>query len=302
MIFSELYSAYYNAVARIIRELIKGEKSEKRLSEIVSENAFAESMLTVLPSLKSEKWQLMKTDTTTPIKHNPTMPLTNIEKSWLKAVFLDPRVRIFGDYEELFPDTEPLFTPDDFVIYDRYSDGDDFTDKGYIERFRTILSAVKSKTPLDIRMYNRRGEEISVTILPEKLEYSEKDDKMRLIGIGKGNYDTINLARIISCKESETKDFLFPEKNESKSRTVTLRITDRRNALERCLLHFAHFEKRAEKIDDMHYMVHIVYDKDDETELVIRILGFGPMVEVTEPEHFRNLIIERLKRQMEFEL
>lgn len=302
MIFSELYSAYYNAVARIIRELIKGEKSEKRLSEIVSENAFAESMLTVLPSLKSEKWQLMKADMTTPIKHNPTMPLTNIEKSWLKAVFLDPRVRLFGNYEDLFPDTEPLFTPEDFVIYDRYSDGDDFTDKGYIERFRIILSAVKSRTPLDIRMYNRRGEEISVTILPEKLEYSEKDDKMRLIGIGKGNYDTINLARIISCKESENKELSFPEKNESKSRTVTLRITDRRNALERCLLHFAHFEKRAEKIDDMHYMVHIVYDKDDETELVIRILGFGPMVEVTEPEHFRNLIIERLKRQMEFEL
>ncbi len=302
MIFSELYSAYYNAVARIIRELIKGEKSEKRLSEIVSENAFAESMLTVLPSLKSEKWQLMKGDMTTPVKHSPTMPLTNIEKSWLKAVFLDPRVRLFGNYEDLFPDTEPLFTPEDFVIYDRYSDGDDFTDKGYTERFRIILSAVKSRTPLDIRMYNRRGEEISITILPEKLEYSEKDDKMRLIGIGKGNYDTINLARIISCKESESKELSFPEKNESKSRTVTLRITDRRNALERCLLHFAHFEKRAEKIDDMHYMVHIVYDKDDETELVIRILGFGPMVEVTEPEHFRNLIIERLKRQMEFEL
>lgn len=302
MIFSELYSAYYNAVAKIIAELIKGEKSEKRLSEIVSEKAFAESMLTVLPSLKSEKWQLMKGDMTTPIKHIPTMPLTNIEKSWLKAISLDPRIRLFGIYEDIFPDTEPLFTAEDYVIYDRYSDGDDFTDKEYIKRFRTILSAVKSKTPLDIRMYNRKGKEISVTMLPEKLEYSEKDDKMRLIGIGRGNYDTINLARIIDCKESKETDFLPDKKAESRNRTVTLRITDKRNALERCLLHFAHFEKRAEKIDDMHYMVHIVYDKDDETELVIRILGFGPMVEVTEPQHFRELIIERLKRQTEFNL
>ena len=302
MIFSELYSAYYNAVAKIIRELINGEKNENRLSEIVSEKAFGESMLTVLPSLKSEKWQLMKSNMTTPIKHSPTMPLTNIEKSWLKAVFMDPRIRLFGNYDNLFPDTKPLFTPDDYVIYDRYSDGDDFTDEGYIERFRTILSAVKSKTPLDIRMLNRKGDEISVTILPERLEYSEKDDKMRLIGIGKGNYDTINLARIISCKESKEKDFSFSKKEESKSRMVTLRITDRRNALERCLLHFAHFEKRAEKIDDMNYMVHIVYDKDDETELVIRILSFGPLVEVTEPQHFRELIIERLKRQAEFNL
>ena len=44
-------------------------------------------------------------------------------------------------------------------------------------------------------------------------------------------------------------------------------------------------------------MVHIKYDKDDETELVIRVLGFGPMVEVIEPDGFRNLIIERLKKQ-----
>ena len=81
-----------------------------------------------------------------------------------------------------------------------------------------------------------------------------------------------------------------------------LRISDERNALERVLLHFAHFEKRAERIDENHYLVHIKYNKSDETEMVIRILSFGPMVEVVESQEFKNLIIARLKSQKSCEL
>ena len=39
------------------------------------------------------------------------------------------------------------------------------------------------------------------------------------------------------------------------------------------------------------------YQRDDVSELVIRVLSFGPLVEVVEPESFRALIIEKLKRQ-----
>ena len=37
--------------------------------------------------------------------------------------------------------------------------------------------------------------------------------------------------------------------------------------------------------------------KDDETEIVIRVLSFGPMIKVIAPEHFENLIKERLIKQ-----
>ncbi len=43
------------------------------------------------------------------------------------------------------------------------------------------------------------------------------------------------------------------------------------------------------------------YDKDDETEMVIRILSFGPMIKVVQPEHFINLIKERLRKQKSWE-
>lgn len=97
MIFSELYSAYYNTVAAIISGILDGEHSEKELQKIVADRAFGESVLTIMPSLKNEKWQLVHPDMSTSFEHKPTMPLTTLQKQWLKAISLDPRVR--GDDE-----------------------------------------------------------------------------------------------------------------------------------------------------------------------------------------------------------
>ena len=126
MIFSELYSAYYNTVAAILSKIADGERSERGLQKIVTEKAFGESVLTIMPSLKNEKWQLLHSDMTTPLEHKPTMPLTTLQKQWLKAISLDPRIKLFGVEFPDLDDVEPLFTSADYHIYDRYSDGDPF--------------------------------------------------------------------------------------------------------------------------------------------------------------------------------
>lgn len=296
MIFSELYSAYYNAIAEIISVVIQGETDERVLNKTIMQHAFSESILTILPSLKSEKWQLLKSDMTTPIKNTPTMPLTILEKRWLKAISLDPRIRLFDLSFDGLENIDPLFTPEDYVVYDKYADGDPYFDEGYVMRFRIILEALREKHPLKIEMVNRKGDLITMNVLPIRLEYSEKDDKFRLLTSGCRYGNTVNLARIVSCKKY--KGSFAPSKELPLSiRSVTLKICDERNALERCMLHFAHFEKQAERIDEKHYLVHIRYDKNDETEMVIRILGFGPLIEVIKPESFRNLIVERLIKQ-----
>lgn len=63
--------------------------------------------------------------------------------------------------------------------------------------------------------------------------------------------------------------------------------------------HFAHLEKEAEKIGRDRYRIRLRYWQSDETELVIRILGFGPVIKVLEPESFAELIRERLRKQIE---
>ena len=78
-----------------------------------------------------------------------------------------------------------------------------------------------------------------------------------------------------------------------------MEIYDDRKALERVMLAFAHFEKSAVQIDENTYRLSLNYDSFDETELVIRVLSFGPMVKVLEPASFVNLVRERIDRQME---
>jgi len=296
MIFNELYSVYYNTVARIINEIINGNTDEKALQDIVCKNAFGESITTILPSLKSGKWQLITPEFTTPLTHKPTMPLTNIQKKWVKAISLDERIKLFGINFDFLDDVEPLFTSDDYFVYDKYSDGDNYSDEGYVKRFQTILSAIKDGCALKVKHVNRRNNTVSATVLPLRLEYSEKDDKFRLISTGSRYSTVLNLAKIVSC-EKVNSGFTYSIPKQAEKETLVLKIYNKRNALERCMLHFAHFEKWAEKIDKEHYTAHIKYDKNDETELVIRVLSFGPMIEVIEPQDFRNLIIDRLKKQ-----
>lgn len=297
MIFSELYSAYYNAVAAIISGILDGEHSERKLQKIVADRAFGESVLTILPALKGGKWQLVHPDMTTALAHKPTMPLTTLQKQWLKAISLDPRVRLFGVPFPELDDTEPLFTPADYCVYDKYGDGDPFEDAAYIRRFQVISEAIRKGKQLKIEMVNRRGNTMFVRCRPVRLEYSEKDDKFRLITAGWRAGSTINLARIRSCVPWTGDLPAVGAEPAVVYDTIAVKVCDERNALERFLLHFAHFEKQAEKLDKKHYLVKIRFAHDDEPEMVIRILSFGPMVEVTEPESFRKLLIEKLKKQ-----
>lgn len=200
-------------------------------------------------------------------------------------------------------DVQPLFTFDDIYIFDRYADGDPFGDETYIQTFRLILNAVKNRRPLRIDVENQRGTRTRVNVLPEYLEYSEKDDKFRLITSGCRYGQIINLGRILSCEPLE-ENFRGYQKKPAMAadKSIVIELYDGRNALERVLLHFAHFEKEAQRLDEKHYRVTIRYQRDDETELVIRVLSFGPFIRVTEPECFMALIKKRLEMQKSCEL
>lgn len=296
MIFSELYSAYYTAVSHILDIAIQENATEQDIREKVLESAFSESALTILPSLKSGKWQLLRSDLSTPLKHMPTMPLTNLQKQWLKAISLDPRIRLFGiEFPEL-EGVEPLFTPDDYRIYDKYSNGDPFESEAYIRKFRLILHAIKTGRPLLIVFTSRYGRQNRVRLIPQRLEYSEKDDKFRLIATG-CKFGQFNLAKIQACEyyDGGGKWEQIPKLDEL--RTVSFELSDERNALERVLMHFAHLEKQVERIDGKHYRVTVKYHLNDETEILIRILSFGPFLKVTEPAEFVEQVKERLIAQ-----
>ncbi|MBO4474942.1 MAG: WYL domain-containing protein [Clostridiales bacterium] len=305
MIFSELYSAYYNAVACILREAVRGPVTPEKMRKIIAENAFDESVLTILPALSEGRWPLLRKDGTTTVRHAPTMPLTALQKQWLNTIFQDPRMRLFLEEGAAivppFPEEKVLLTRENYYIYDAYADGDPYDDENYRRNFRTVLRAIKEKQALRIRMINRHGNPMTVSMIPGYLEYSEKDDKFRVYGSSRRRDDIVNLARVESVEIVPAEECMKKGTPRAGNKAkVEFLLLDERKALERVMLHFAHFEKTAERIDGKNYRVTIFYDGYDETEMVIRILSFGPLLKVVEPARFVELVRARLRSQLFF--
>ena len=300
MLFSEVYGSYYKAVSSVLEYAVEGNLTGRKLTQIVQQEAFGESTLTIPGAMKDGSWALLDRDYNTPIRNKPTKPMTLLQKQWLKALLSDPRIKLFIPDTTGLEDIEPLYDQDTFVYFDRYEDGDPFNDEKYIEHFRTILSAMKEKRKIRIRFQGHRDSRHVWICIPYHLEYSPKDDKFRLITAYEGHLLTINIGRIQSVKMKE-------EYSEEESRPAVLReksmvleLTDDRNALERAMLHFSDLEKETVKIDRKHYRITIWYKKDDETEILIRILSFGPVLKVVEPASLVNQIVQRLDRQLQY--
>ena len=300
MLFSEVYGSYYKAVASVLECAVEGKLTGRKLTQIVQQKAFGESTLTIPEAMKDGNWALLDRDYSTPIRNKPTKPMTLLQKQWLKALLSDPRIKLFNPDTTGLEDVEPLYDQGAFVYFDRYEDGDPFNDEKYIEHFRTILSAMKQKRKIRVSFLGHRENRHVWICIPYHLEYSSKDDKFRLITSYDGNLLTINIGRIQSVKmmEEYSEEEFQPAALREKS--LVLELTDDRNALERAMLHFSDLEKETVKIDRKHYRITIWYKKDDETEILIRILSFGPVLKVVEPASLVNQIVQRLDRQLQY--
>ncbi len=318
-LFSEVYSCYYTVVNKILNEAIKKELSKKDINEIIDENAFKESALYILPKLISGEWNLLNNSNdkyTSKLSSNVRLPITTIEKAWLKSLLLDNRIGLFLSQQaittlkEYLKDVTPIFNEEDFYYYDTFSDGDDYRNEEYVKNFRIILDALKDKKLLEISIESKKGRRTTGIYIPCKIEYSSKDDKFRVyVARIQHNkivtYATINVSRITNiqlssaCFSGEINFEEHIEKNKCKE-PVVIEISKERNALERCMLNFASYEKRTEYDETTDkYICYIYYNKKDETELLIRILSFGPVIRVLGSASFLDLVKERVKRQSE---
>ena len=297
MLFHEIYSSYYNAVARILKRAVSEPVTGKDIYDIVRREAFSESIVSIPEALQNESWPLLTRDGKTPLCHAPAMPLTTLQKRWLKSLLEDPRIGLFSPSGEGLENVEALYSPDTFVYFDRYEDGDPYEDPKYQERFQTILRALREKRKVWVRFVGNRGKEHCWTCIPQRLEYSPKDDKFRVVILTKRDTISLNLKRIIQCeiRGPYREDEYVPK--ERCKRTLVFEITDKRNALERAMLHFSPLEKEVRRLDAEHYHVTLRYYAEDETELLIRILSFGPLLKVIAPDSFVEQIKNRIQKQ-----
>lgn len=303
-IFSEVYGTYYNIVAKILGQAVSGGLTLEELKRIVYKEGYEESALNVLPALEDESWMLLTKELKTPLKHKPSMPLTMLQKKWLKAILLDERVRLFftdaelADEDKALQEVEPLYRPEQFVFFDRFVDGDDYKNGRYRENFQQIMQALKERVAIDASYRTNKDKVIVWTnLVPMTLEYSAKDDKFRLQCMAGSRYVTLNLGKIITVELGEPLEEELPLHDAPQEKLV-LELVDERHTMMRALMHFSDLAKETEKLDDTHYLLTVYYDKSDETEMVYRVLSFGPTMKVKEPEGFVELIKDRLREQL----
>lgn len=315
-IFSEIYGKYF----RIATEVLSKRKiSESQIYNIIEKEGFRDSLLflpqKIIPQKDGKDWGLLKKDEdgrlSPVLKNSPVEILTKIQKMWLKSKLADPKTKLFLDEEgmeklaEKLEEVEPLYRKEDFRFTDIFADGDDFDDSRYKRHFRIILAAIKDREVLTVGFTSGHGERICAKYLPIKFEYSQKNDKLRVLcySVKKGRTRgeaTLNIGRIEEIEKTGIFINDIDRKRRSGRESVTVKVSTGRNAVERFMTEFAGYEKETERdIETGKCVVKLFYDKQDETELLIGLLSFGPVIEIMEPEGFRAQAAERVRREFE---
>lgn len=316
-LFSEIYSCYY----QVLRHLLcrQDPANLEDIRQQIHEEGFEESLLSIIPKLENGSWNLFEKKGELFIsKLSPSFvtPLSSLEKSYLKALLSDPRIGLFLDegqrdtLDTMLDSVPPLFHQEQFYYYDQFADGDPYDDREYQKNFRTLLQAQKKRQYVDLDYNSPAGRRVHHYYVPARLEYSVKNDKFRLLALkqskrGRRKLEILNLSRIQNVLPTE-KTLSSPlDLNEIIRSTyykepLRLHIINRRNALERAMLHFANYEKNTRKIDQDTYECLIYYNQSMETELLIEVMSFGPMLKVLGNKRFLESLKTRLRKQMAF--
>ncbi len=327
-LFSEVYNRYFLVVRQILEAADKAPVTEKEMAAMAAEYGYEETVLFVVPKLLSGEWDLLtkrgrddsseENGFSSKVGTLKPLPLTKLQKSWIRTMMADPKFRLFFSndacerLERVVGDAEPLFDWGDFLWFDRYLDRDPVESDMYRRHFQIILEAIHSRRVLEIEYYSAKDRFSSHRYLPYRIEYSPKTDKFRLLAVmvrkGRMVSETLilNISRIMRIRATALlmPEFFPGEADVEPSvcqEPVLLEISGERNGLERTMLHFACYRKQTEKLGDSgKYLCKIFYRREMETELLIQILSFGPVVKVLGPEPFLEQVRERVRRQKEW--
>lgn len=356
-LFEEIYGCYYQITARILAEAFVHPVTAGRMREMALRYGYQESGSAVADRLTGGQWPFLQPTeedaeengngsqsrrkiTYRPILRNAgflqpgALPLTKLQKAWLRALLSDRRIGLFLTDEEIhllsqwLEKEEALYHQEDFYYYDQYLDGDGYEDGRYRENFRYILQAMETKQPLQVVYESRMGQIWEGYVACGQLQYSARDNKFRLCCLTgrdaclqRRRQTFFNVEKIKECSvypqavPGDISRFLtggfftgafltggFPAGEEKIRRWVEIAISRERNGLERCMLHFASYEKHTRyEEEEGRYICRIYYDPADETGLLIDVLSFGPVIEVLGPAGFLGQVRKRVKMQGRWE-
>jgi predicted DNA-binding transcriptional regulator YafY len=306
-----MYSVYYRIVARLMRQAEKAPFSLGDIRESVRQFGYEETLAEFVTKLQNGNIPVFREngDGTygTPLKFVPR-PLSLPERRWLASILDDERMPLFLDGGEIarlkaaLGGVEPLYKKEDFQVVDGANDPDPFVSSDYRKIFGTVLDAFESGKSLQIRYRARNGGEMDGIVEPTALQYSMKDDKFRLLCKGLREDGTVrrivmNVSRILTAALCGASLPMRGVGIAPETRTAVMSLSGERDTPERAMMHFANYECVSYATDGGKIEMNVKYNAEDEREVMIRALSFGPQIRVLEPDSLVELIKEKLIRQ-----
>ncbi len=338
LLFNETFGISFNRLGDILLSIIKDEDvTKEKITRLKNEYAecFASKQFTevvqwdtadkrleqadgfirafVTHSGKHTRPLFTLTSNSTLSKAVELLPLTTLEIQWLINILSHPLSKCFLKEEEIKRISEQLGNTDLFdinkvVLHDQYSDVDDFyKDSAFGVSIQKIINAIKEHRMVAIKYKSQYGSQSNYVCSPVYIEYSKKDNRIRVRAVSKSNIvKTFNLERILNITLlDDTYDKVSAEKTIEKhikenERELVVFFNETKNVPDRILTEFSCFKKKCIKWGNERYRMTLYYDKDDKREILVRLLSYGSLINVFDDTgDVRHELIGRLENQLE---
>lgn len=251
--------------------------------------------------------------------YKDVVPLSTMEIRWLKTIIHDKdnRIALFmsapeiAALEELLNRHAPTLSPlpmENVVFFDRFH-FPEHNQKHMASVLATLLEGIYDQKTVRIKYHTMKNRVKIGEFRPIVLEFSKRNNRFQgfFQECGSDRIYTMNLSRIETADETETLfDYVSAERallsyREENAASVTVEFYDVRNIADRILTEFSPWKKLCSYNPETElYTLTIFYQKQDEVDLVIRLLGYGGNLRFTDKEHpiFKE-IQSRMNRQMD---
>lgn len=245
------------------------------------------------------------------------VPLSELERRWLRTVLDDSRIGAFLSEQEIHAVRAELLkfdrsllplSVDKIYCYDSclFPEKDSTREN---EVLPILLKCIRRCCSVDIEYQPQRRDIVRGTYNPVMIEFSKKDNRFR--GFFQSHQDgkvyEMNISQIISAQPGEERFDrtaamkVFTDFQNINVKSVEIAFMNVRNMADRILTELSPWSKRC--VFDQAaglYRLTLFYKKQDETELVIRMLGYGADIYFTDKNHkICREISQRIKKQEE---
>lgn len=230
--------------------------------------------------------------------YRDVVSLSQMELWWLRTILEDERIDGFLDASEReyllqFLEEEPTVSPLPFWRVNFFDRSVCPREQREAENWavRGLLAVIGRRQVIQVEYYSMKGKRIAGAFRPLVLEFSKRDNRFRgyLQSCGEEEIYQMNLSGVRRLEPAgESFDYakdmeVLDQYRARQERSVEIAFFNVRNLADRLLTEFSPWKKRClYKKSTGLYRLTLFYQKLDENEVVIRLMGYGADLQVTD--------------------